>query len=108
MPPYISTYTQCMNTHHWLNPAFAVAEGYLANRMMVHRLVPVLYIHSDDSKSPKYSTLFTSTNSNTDSKSIGAGMDISAILLAVTIVTFIVHLVMSLTMIATMVLIIRM
>ena len=29
----------CMNTHHWLNQACAVAEGYLANRIMVHCLL---------------------------------------------------------------------
>ena len=40
---YIHIHTHmCMNTHHWLNQAFAVAEGYLANRIMVHCLVPVL------------------------------------------------------------------
>ena len=33
---YIYTYV------HWLNQAFAVAEGYLANQKMVHCLVPVL------------------------------------------------------------------
>ena len=33
----------CMNTHiTGLNEAFAVAEGYLANRIVVHCLVPVL------------------------------------------------------------------
>ena len=32
----------CMNTHNWLNQAFALAEGYLANRITVHCLVPVL------------------------------------------------------------------
>ena len=32
----------CMNTHHWLNQAFAVAQGCLANRITVHCLVPVL------------------------------------------------------------------
>ena len=30
------------HTHQWLNQAFAVAEGNLANRMMVHCLVAVL------------------------------------------------------------------
>ena len=42
----------CINTHHWLNQAFAVAEGYLANRILVHCLVPVLKNGDDDSKSP--------------------------------------------------------
>ena len=41
---YIYTYV------HWLNQAFAVAEGCLANRRMVHCFVPVL-IKNDDSKS---------------------------------------------------------
>ena len=27
---------------HWLNQAFTVPEGYLANQKMVHCLVPVL------------------------------------------------------------------
>ena len=31
----------CMNTHRWLNQAFAVAEGYLATRIMVHCLIPL-------------------------------------------------------------------
>ena len=30
--------SMCMNTHHWLNHAFAVAKGYLANLIMVHCL----------------------------------------------------------------------
>ena len=53
----------CMNTHHWLNHAFAVAKGYLANRMMVHCLVPVL--KNDDKKGPGYTSITTSSkNSN--------------------------------------------
>ena len=37
---YMCTH-MCMNTHRWLSQAFAVAEGYLANRILVHCLVPV-------------------------------------------------------------------
>ena len=58
---------------------------------------------NDDSKSPNYCALLgTRTNSNNDS--IGAGMDMLGLLLAVTIVTFIVRLTIHVTMIATMVL----
>ena len=39
---YIYVTHMCMNTHHWLNQAFAEAEGYLANRILVHCLVPVV------------------------------------------------------------------
>ena len=71
---HINTY-MCMNTHHWLNQAFAVAEGYLANRKLVQCFVPVL--KNDDSKSPNYCALLgTRTNSDNDGKRIGAGMDI--------------------------------
>ena len=45
-------------------------------------------------------------NSNSDSKGIGAGMDICALLLAVIITTFIVQSIINVTVIATMVLII--
>ena len=34
--PYTYFYAHmCMNTHRWLNQAVAVAEGYLANRILV-------------------------------------------------------------------------
>ena len=94
------------HTHHWLNQAFAMADGGLANRIMVHCLVPML-LKYDDTKSPSYWTLLcTRTNRNNDSKSIGAGMDVLGLLLAVTIVTFIVQLMINVTVIATTVLLI--
>ena len=62
---------------------------------------------TDDSKSPNYCALLgTRTNSNNDSKRIGAGMEIPAFFLAVITVTFIVQLIVNVTMIATMVLVI--
>ena len=49
---------------------------------------------NDDSKSLDYcAVLGTRTNSNNDSKSIGTGMDIRALLLAVILATFIVRLI---------------
>ena len=39
--PYIYTYVH-EHRHHWLNQDFAVAEGYLANRILAYCLVPVL------------------------------------------------------------------
>ena len=60
---------------------------------------------NDGSKSPNYYALLgTRTNSNNDSKSIGAGMAILALFLAVITVTFIVQLIVNVTMIATVVL----
>ena len=57
---------------------------------------------NDDSTRPNYCSLLgTRTNSDNDSKRIGAGMNILALPLAVIIVTFIVQLVINLTMIAT-------
>ena len=50
----------------------------------------------------------TRTNSNNDGKSIGVGMDVLGLLLAVTIITFIVQLIIYVTMIATMVLLMLM
>ena len=41
--PYVYT-NMCMNTHHWLNQAFAVAEGYLANLILAQCIVPLLRI----------------------------------------------------------------
>ena len=42
---YIYIYTKmCMNTRYWLNQAFAAAEGYLANRIVLHCLVPICSI----------------------------------------------------------------
>ena len=59
---------------------------------------------NDDSKGPNYCALRgTRTDSDNDSKHIGAGMDILALPLAVIIVTFIVQIVIHVTMIATMV-----
>ena len=96
----------CMNTHHLLNQAFAVAEGYLANRRMVHCLVPIaIKLMIVYRKHPSCCTL-TRINSNNDGKSIGAGMDVLGLLLAVTIITLIVQLIRNVTMIATMVLLI--
>ena len=70
---------------HGLNQAFAVVEGYLANRILVHCLVPV-FTKNEDSKSPNCCALLgTRTSSNNDSKSIGAGMDILSLLLTVII-----------------------
>ena len=70
--------------------------------------LPSTSMNEDDGrKSPDYCALLgTRTNSNNDSKSIGAGMDILALLLAVIIAKFTVQLVINVTMIATMVLII--
>ena len=92
---YIYVYTHmCMNTHHWLNQAFAVAEGYLANPILLHCLVPVLIQMMIVKVRPDYCALLgTRTNSDNDSKRIGDGMDILGLPLAVTIVTFIVQLV---------------
>ena len=61
----------------------------------------------DDSKSPNHCALLgTRTSCNNDSKSIGGGMEILELLLAVITITFIVQLILHVTMIATMVLII--
>ena len=93
-----------MNTHHWLNQAFAVAKGYLANRILAHCLVPVS-IKMMIVKVRIIVHCLVPANSDNDSKRIGAGMDILALPLAVKKVTFIVQLAMNVTMIATMVLI---
>ena len=62
----------------------------------------------DDSNSPNYCALLgTRSNRDSDSKRIGASMDIVALPLAVTIVTFIAQVVIHVTMIATMELIIN-
>ena len=64
---------------------------------------------NDDNKSPNHCALLgtrTHSNNDRDCKSIGAGMDILAPLLAVVLVTFIVQLTNNVTMIATMVLLI--
>ena len=77
---YIHTYVH-EHTHHWLNQAFAVAERYLANLILVH-----CFVKHDARKSPNYCALpGTPTNSDNDSKRIGAGMDILALPLAVII-----------------------
>ena len=80
-----------------------MAEGYLANRKMVHCLVPVLFklmiVNPNNC-----ALLGTPANGNNDNKSTGAGMDILALLLAAVIVTFIMQLLTSVIMIATMVL----
>ena len=96
----------CLNTHNWLNQAFAVAEGYLANRIMVHCLVPIL-IKMKIVKVPSIvHCLVPALIANNDGKSTSAGMDILGLLLRVTIVRFIIQLTISVTMIATMVLLI--
>ena len=42
LPSKYAPYIHIIYTYvHWLNQAFAVAEGYLANRTMVHCVVPV-------------------------------------------------------------------
>ena len=87
----------CMNTHHWLNQAAAVAEGYLAKRIMVHCVVLILI---------NMMVVKVRTNCNNDGKSICAGMHMLCLLLAVTVVAFIVQFIVNVTMIATMILLI--
>ena len=78
-----------------------MAEGYLANRILLSTSIN----KHDDSKSPNCALLGTRTNSDNDSKRIGAGVDILALPLSLIIATFIVELSIHVTMIATMVLI---
>ena len=61
--PYMYAH-MCMNrnTHHWLNQAFAVAKGYLANRIMAHCLVPVF--KNDDNKRLGYTNATASSHNS--------------------------------------------
>ena len=72
-----------MNTHHWLNQAF-FSGGRIACKPSHGALLSTSINKHDDSKRPNYCALLgTRTNSNNlDSNSIGAGMDILALLLA--------------------------
>ena len=62
--------------------------------------------HDDSKRTNSCALLGTRTNSNNDSKSIRARMDILSLLLTVILMTFIVQLIINVTMIATMVLLI--
>ena len=69
----------CMITHRWLNQAFAVAEGYLANRILAHCLVPVLIkVMMVQVRIIVHCLVPVLIKNNNDSKRIGAGMDILA------------------------------
>ena len=104
--PYIYIYTYV----HEHTPL--AKQGFCSGRRISFKpntgtLLSTSINRNDDSKSPNDCALVgTRTNSDNNSKRIGAGMDILALPLAVTIVTFIVQLVINMTMIATMVLII--
>ena len=97
---YVHTY-MCMNTHHYTPLA---KPGFCSGRRMSCKsnngaLVSTSIDNNDDDKSPNSCALLgTRTTSNNDIKSIGAGMDILALLLAV------VQLIVIVTMIATLVL----
>ena len=93
-----------MNTHHWLNQAFAVAR--ISCKPNNGALLSTSINEHGDSKNPNHCALLgTRMNSNNDSKSIGAGMEILALILAVITVAFIAQLILNVTGIATMVLI---
>ena len=104
---YIHTYTYVHEHTPLVKPGFCSA-GKISCKPNNGALLTKRNINKNDvSKSPNYcAPPGTRTNSNNDSKSIGAGMDILALLLAVTIVTFTVQLIINVTMIATMVLLI--
>ena len=98
---------------HWLTQAFAVADGYLANRKMVHCFVPVLIKMMTKTLIIVHclvpvllATMRIKVLVPVWNKITGAGMDILALLLGLLRVTFIIQLLLSVTMIATMVLII--
>ena len=81
-------------------PGFC-SGGRISCKLNTGALLSTCINKNDDGKSPNYCALLgTRTNSDNDSKRIGAGMGILALPLAVIIVTFIVQLVVNVTMIA--------
>ena len=102
--PYIYTY---LHEHTPLAKPGFCSGGRISCKPNNGALLSTSISKNDDGKSPHYCALIgIRSDSNNESKNIGAGMDTLALLLAGKMITFIVQLIINVKLIATMVLLI--